>query len=341
MTEVSFFPQYEQKENKVTNYTLLVLRQIYNESPNLFQSFIIDLLADEGRNINIGVNFLQQVGYSCERGNSIIDGVIQQLPFQIFIETKTTDWFYNDQLEHHIENLLNFNGQKIFIALANFDGLKEESKAFDAIKEKYKDEKDLIITKVEFEQLKYALENISDRIKSETLHNIIKEYEQFLDENNLLPTWKYRLDVVNCAVSKNDVINRKLYLCPEAKGAYKHARSKYFGIYENKNVNCIAEIKAVCMYDSKAKKNISISWFDSDNYKEEDIIKEATEKSKYCWDDGVQMFLLSDFKENINFNKDSRGGMFGSKIYFNFDEKVKDINDLETLIKNKKWSNFQ
>lgn len=88
MTEVSFFPKYEQKENKVTNYTLLVLRQIYNESPNLFQSFIIDLLADEGRNINIGVNFLQQVGYSCERGNSIIDGVIQQLPFQIFIETK-------------------------------------------------------------------------------------------------------------------------------------------------------------------------------------------------------------------------------------------------------------
>ena len=165
MTEVSFFPKYEQKENKVTNYTLLVLRQIYNESPNLFQSFIIDLLADEGRNINIVVNFLQQVGYSCERGNSIIDGVIQQLPFQIFIETKTTDWFYNDQLERHIENLLNFNGQKIFIELANFDGLKEESKAFDAIKEKYKDEKDLIITKVEFEQLKYALENISDRIK--------------------------------------------------------------------------------------------------------------------------------------------------------------------------------
>ena len=123
MTEVSFLPKYEQKENKVTNYTLLVLRQIYNESPNLFQSFIIDLLADEGRNINIGVNFLQQVGYSCERGNSVIDGVIQQLPFQIFIETKTTDWFYNDQLERHIENLLNFNGQKIFIALANFDGL--------------------------------------------------------------------------------------------------------------------------------------------------------------------------------------------------------------------------
>jgi len=341
MSKISFFPKYEQKENKVTNYTLLVLRQIYNESPNLFQTFIVDLLAEEGQNINIGVNFLQQVGDGCERGNSIIDGVIQQLPFQIFIETKTTDWFYNDQLERHVENLLKFNGQKIFIALANFDGLKDGSKAIDTIKEKYKDKKDLIITKIEFEQLKYALENISNKIKSETLYNIVKEYEQFLDENNLLPTWKYRLDVVNCAVSKNDVMNRNLYLCPEAKGAYKHARSKYFGIYENKNVNCIAEIKAVCTYDSRSKEQISISWFDSDNYKEEDILKEATEKSIHCWGDGVQMFLLGEFKENINFNKDSRGGMFGSKIYFNFDEKVKDINDLETLIKDKCWSNFQ
>ena len=33
--------------------------------------------------------------------------------------------------------------------------------------------------------------------------------------------------------------------------------------------------------------------------------------------------------------------MFGSKVYFNFDDKVKDINDLETLIKDRKWSDFQ
>lgn len=339
MSEVSFFPKYKQKENKVTNYTLLVLKQIYNESPNLFQEFIVDLLASEGQdiNINIGVSFSQQTKFSCERGNSIIDGVIQQLPFQVFIETKTTDWFHNNQLERHIKNLLKFGGQKIFIALANFDG-SPETKVFNDIKETYKKKKDLIITNIEFEQLKYALENISEKIKSETLYNIVKEYEQFLDEDGLLPTWKYRLDVVNCAVSKNDVISRNLYLCPEAKGAYKHARSKYFGIYENKNVNCIAEIKAVCTCD--LDKNITISWFDN-KYNENDILNEAKEKSAYCWNGIVQMFLLNNFKENINFQKDSKGGMFGSKVYFNFDDKVKDINDLETLIKDRKWSDFQ
>ena len=44
MAEVSFFPKYEQKENKVTNYTLLILRQIYNESPSLFQEFIVYII---------------------------------------------------------------------------------------------------------------------------------------------------------------------------------------------------------------------------------------------------------------------------------------------------------
>ncbi len=40
MADVGFFPKYEQKENRVTNYTLLVLRQLYNESLNLFQEDI-------------------------------------------------------------------------------------------------------------------------------------------------------------------------------------------------------------------------------------------------------------------------------------------------------------
>lgn len=340
MSEVGFFPKYEQKENKVTNYTLLMLKQLYNESPSLFQEFIVDLLADESQNINIGVSFSQQVGFSCERGNSVIDGVIKQMPFQVFIETKTTDWFYNDQLERHIENLLQFKGQKIFIALANFDGLKDASQGFDQIKEKYKECKDLIIKNIEFEQLKEALDRVYNKIHLEILLNMIKEFEQFLDESNLLPTWKYRLDVVNCAISKHDVMARKLYICPEAKGVYKHARAKYFGIYENKKVNCIAEIKAVCNYNPDSKNKISISWFDRDNYTENDIINEATQKSSYCWNENLQMFLLGDFKENINFEKDSKGGMFGSKKYFDFDETIKNLDDLENTIKNKKWCNF-
>lgn len=343
MSEVGFFPKYEQKENRVTNYTLLLFKQIYNENPSVFQEFIENLLSDDSKTINVGVNFTQQEGYLCDSGKSIIDGVISQLPFTIFIETKNSDWFYKGQLERHVSNLKQLQGQKIFLALANFDGLKDEQKWFADFVKNYQD-KDLIIKNLEFEELKFALDEVSKGIKSEILSTMIKEYEQFLSDSDLLPTWKYRLDVVNCAKTKEDVLAHKVYICPEAKGAYKHARSKYFGIYENKTVNCISEIKAVCTaeYDEETKKHkISISWFDKDNCNESEILKEAEEKSQYCWDESLQMFLLDNFREDINFQKDTPGGMFGSKIYFNLDSKIKNIDDLADAIRNQTWDKFQ
>lgn len=337
MSEIGYFPKYSQKENQITNYTLLVLKQLYVESPTLFQEFIEGLLTGEGKNINVGVSFAQQESYSCNAGKSIMDGVIKQEPFTIFVETKTSDWFYDNQLNRHIENLLNIQGQKVLLALANFDGLKSESKAFYDVKEKYKDYKDLIIKNIEFEDFLSALKELN--VKSEMLMNMIAEYEIFLNDSDLLPTWKYRLDVVNCAVSEKDIKKYGVYVCPEAKGAYKHVRSKYFGIYGNKKVDTIAEINGVCTVDEC--NNISVSWFNSDTCLKEDLINIVKNKTEAFPDfRPIQVFYLDNFRDGINFEKDSLGGMFGSKKYFNFGTKIKDIDELVMLINNKTWNDF-
>ena len=65
------------------------------------------------------------------------------------------------------------------------------------------------------------------------------------------------------------------------------------------------------------------------------------EKKNYVPHFPMQMFLLTNFKEDLNFYKNSKGGMFGSKIYFNFDNTIKDIDDLANQIKDKPWSEFQ
>lgn len=337
MSEIGYFPKYSQKENQITNYTLLVLKQLYVESPTLFQEFIEGLLTGEGKNINVGVSFAQQESYSCSAGKSIMDGVIKQEPFTIFVETKTSDWFYNDQLNRHLENLSGINGQKVFLALANFDGLKNESKAFYDIKEKYRDCKDLIIKNIEFEDFLSALKELN--VKSEMLINMIAEYELFLNDSDLLPTWKQRLDVVNCAISEKDIKKYGVYVCPEAKGAYKHVRSKYFGIYGNKKVDTIAEINGVCTVDEC--NNISVSWFNGETSSREDLINIVKTKSEAFPDfRPIQVFALDNFRDGINFEKDSPGGMFGSKKYFNFGTKIKDIDELAKLISNKNWSDF-
>mgnify|MGYP002868532325 CR=1 FL=1 len=206
MAEVSFFPKYEQKENKVTNYTLLILKQLYNESPKLFQEFMTNLIKNDKNNIDVGVNFWQQKGFECINGKSILDGVITQSAFTIFIETKLSDWFYSEQLKRHFSNLIELEGKKIFLALSNFDG--QRSTVFEEFMNKYKNEKDVIFAYFEFGNFIDILKSLKSNIKSEQLLLLLDEFEEFLYNENLLPLWKYRLDVVNCAVSKNDVIER-------------------------------------------------------------------------------------------------------------------------------------
>lgn len=98
----------------------------------------------------------------------------------------------------------------------------------------------------------------------------------------------------------------------------------------------------MCKYDyneQTKESKINIAWFDN-KYNKEYILKEA-EAKKEAWTEPRQMFLLDNFRENINFKKDTAGGMFGSKIYFNFDSNIENIDDLIAIIQNQNWSKFQ
>ncbi len=50
-------------------------------------------------NIIVGPTFTQQT----KSVDSIPDLAITQKSFSVFFETKTTDWFYNDQINRHIK----------------------------------------------------------------------------------------------------------------------------------------------------------------------------------------------------------------------------------------------
>ena len=67
--KTSFFTTYDQKENRVTNYCLLMLNQLYNYSPLLFNQ-ILSNLTDE---LNFGVNFYQQKGINTKKGKQIAE----------------------------------------------------------------------------------------------------------------------------------------------------------------------------------------------------------------------------------------------------------------------------
>lgn len=93
---VSLFSGYEQGENRTTNYCLFLLQMLYTENPGLLGEFLSNLVGEEVGS-RVGVQFRQQTS----KGSSVPDGLVSQAAFNIFIETKSFDWFYDSQLERH------------------------------------------------------------------------------------------------------------------------------------------------------------------------------------------------------------------------------------------------
>lgn len=336
-TEISYFPQYSTKENRTTNYFLLILKCVYEETPELFDELITSFI-DDGLKSKVGISFKQQVvkKYNSDKDKTIPEGVIKQEPFTIFVETKNSDWFTKDQLKNHINALREEIGIKVLLALANFE--HKDNEKFQEI-EKYVEEinnddnNQIIFKALSFEDVVSILDTLP--IKSARLISIIDDFKVYLDEENYLPNWKYRLDVVNCARSMDSVINNNVYVCPEAIGAYKHNKCKYFGIYKDKAVKNIAEIVAIV--DVYINDEMRVKWILNSDKSEKEIIDIAKEKlciinEKYR---PIQLFILKNFI-NTNFEKTSSGGMFGSKQYFEF-HGVQNINDLAQKLQLEKW----
>ena len=335
--QISYFADYHSGENSVTNYCGLMMKMVYDDSPIKFENLINDLLAPLGISIEVGVRFNQQV----KKEYSTPDLCISQKSFDIFFENKLSDWFHDGQLDGHIEALGNADINLLVLLCPDFK--TETIKAVDnknAHLSKKTNNKTYVIC-IRYEELVGLL---SKYCTTDFLSVQFEEFLSFLDRNNLLPTWKDTLDVVNCAGSI-DKIKVGVYLCNDTKGAYKHKRAKFFGAYKDKAVKSISLIDAVISVESKAvDADCKIKW---KNVKEDD--KDLKNKAKdfvqqYCqnWDPNtpIQVFLLSNTIE-VDFKKSTNGGLFGSKLYFEDIAKgCKNTSDLAKIIDGKSWSDF-
>lgn len=329
---IRLFPTYSQRENQTTNHCLLILKMLYEENPK-FLSEVLSSLVGESLSGTVGVKFTQQ-----KRGKeSVPDGEIAQEPFTIFIETKRGSIFDREQLISHIKTLKDKLGMKILIALGNFDRDEEpDDLAFVEIREKAQ-KSEVIFVPVSFEkflqslQLEYLPKNLADAVS---------DLGEYFDEENLLPSWKYRLDVVNCRLSFDSIIKHKIYTCPAKDGQYNHRRSLYFGMYRNKRVEQVALIEAVI--DLESEEEFTLKWKNIDKSDDElaKIARECRNQDAESWYP-VRVFLLSEVY-STDFVKASPGGMFASKQYFDISKlKVSDTADLARKLKGKTWENYE
>ena len=100
MTQVTYFPRYAQKENHVTNNTLLLLRHLYEFNRLKFAKFL-EGLGDDASDIaeRLGLQFNQQQPTI----SSVADGFVTQESIKVVIESKLDGNAFNrDQLLRHL-----------------------------------------------------------------------------------------------------------------------------------------------------------------------------------------------------------------------------------------------
>ena len=305
---ISLFNDYHIKENILSNHCGVILKILYEESPKSFEE-VISLLTFQ--DFSISPSFHQQV----KKEENIPDIVIEQKSFTIFFETKTFDWFYNNQIERHLNGFKKATSYNILFLLSNFDVDNPKEKFEIQIKEA-KEKYGIILSPISFEQLLGVLEAVET---SDNFKRYLNEFRDFLERNDYLPTWKYMLDIVNCASTIDEVHNHDIYMCPDTGGKYKHSRALFFGGYKSKNVKYIHEIKALVVIEQGGE-NGYVTWKNF-NIDDKILIDEAKKKINlfdYRKDEikerNLQVFLLQNPYE-VNFRKSSTGGLYSSKKY--------------------------
>lgn len=327
---ISPFSSFKQKENNLTNYCGLILKLIYEDNANVFCEIINDIVGVDA--LSDRPEFSQQE----KTGDKIPDLKIKQNSFEIIFETKINDWFYEEQIEKYIKQLKQSNKDcKICLLLTNeFRNEDIEHKFPNA----YKDarQNDIEIVNITFQELISIIEEKYNKL-SNIINKFVGEFRDFLDTQNLLEKWKYTLDIVNCSRSI-EMIRNEIYICPNSSGSYNHKRAKYFGAYSNKSINDIAEIKAIVVLNKDDSNEIR---YKNTTEKDCNLIKQAKQKlldlNIEIFDNGTQVFLLEKLHNNVNFIKESKGGLFASKFYINVNKDISNIEELFKKIKDRKW----
>jgi hypothetical protein len=329
---ISLFSGYSQRENRTTNYCLLILKLIYEENPKFLAEILSGLIGYDMAE-DIGVKFRQQE----KKASTIPDGLISQRSFTIFIETKNFDWFSNSQLEGHLTALNEeAPGLKILLALGKFE--KDGEDRFIDIKKLREDrfKNKIFFSPVSFEDFINAVDLGS---LSKNTSDAVKEFRAYLDEEGLLSSWQNWLDVINCAGLPEEVLDGNVYMCPAEAGAYSHRRCKYFGMYRQKRVEKIAAIKAVVDVESEGE--AKLLW---ENIIEKPavLLNEAKDKAATLrpGEYPTRVFLLDNLYDT-DFKKDSLGGMLGSKQYFDISRsKAGSAEDLAKYLTGRQWSEW-
>lgn len=303
MTAISYFQRFSQKENHVTNNTLLVIRHLYRSSPRKVSLLLNALLEEE---VSVGIEFQQQI-----RGtHSVPDALITQQPLSIFFEAKLGGLLDGDQILRHAESIKSRNvpnGSAILIGLTS---KPLSSTAEASLREKVETLGvrffTVTYTNLVIELRKLCAEHEQDLIE------IIEDYRSFLAASDLLSNPDNWMVAFPCGTSWAENIRFGVYFEPasrSSKGDYP-----FLGIYHDKKISHIGRIisGAVLQLQSDNPSETFGQW----KGEHLELIRQIIAASTYYTLTEVphRYYIVDKFVE-ANFHKKSPGGMQGHRYF--------------------------
>jgi len=251
MSKVHYFQQYNQKENVVTNNTLLLFSRLSSISPARFEDFLNSLLQSEANAVNIGVRFSQQEGNNTK--SSTPDGMIYQSSLKLLIETKLYDNQDMDQLIRHLDGFDKNEDNQILMLINPSETTLEFDCSIKAkvIEVNLKTNQNIRYISITFDSIIKALDSVLFEYDFE-LQDLLSDYQDFCISSDLIPQHHFKMRAIVSGMSFDENIAHGIYYAPMSRNYSKHG---YIGLYRDKSIRAIGKLTKVVQADYDFQKN--------------------------------------------------------------------------------------
>lgn len=309
--QIHYFQRYHEKENVATANTMLLLSHLYSYSSDKFFRFLKSEYFSDSFNPEI-IFTLQEKSV-----DSIPDATITQESFKIVVETKMSDWFYEDQLLRHLNS---FSDEKYKVMITLAPELMEEGKktAFEQKLKEYNEKQihPVIHINTTFEDMANAISDILDDRDYE-MQDVLSDYLNYCYTDGLIPvsdSWKYlRMQLAGTTLDFN--VSAGVYYDNAERGFRAH---DFLGLYKNKSVRAVGKVIArITAVETEDGVKYNIEFGDLTDERKETIVKAMADGDSHGYDLRSiehRYFFVDKFYET-DFKKITPRAPMGTRIF--------------------------
>lgn len=335
MSKPHYFQRYHQKENVVTNNTLLLLSRLYARSPLYLETFLNDLV--ETGTVEIGVTFTQQ---DARAELSVPDATLVQPSLKVIVETKLHSRADVDQLKRHLSAFDDEEAQILLLVTPKEpspDLQRELDRAVRDYNERH--QAGVVHACTTFDRIIRSYEStLADH--DYEMHELLADYKDFCLGEGLLPQDEYWMRAVPCGKTLDDNFEFGVYYQPVDRGWWYH---RYIGIYKDKRIQGIGEIEDIVaaeLAEGGLQVEGDASVTPEQRRRIEGVVRRA--EKRHGWDitTGTRFFLVKRFCPT-DFRRTSPGGMRGAQ-YFDLGkildtERLPSVEGIAIALSEKTW----